>query len=98
MKKSKEELIQAFNELSITDMEPVTQLNELKGDFINLEYRLPSGQTVKLWDDSKLYYGAELCKKSSNRCYGLVADDEYLLVCEYGDGGSQAEIVVFKRL
>lgn len=39
----KEELINKFDELGIEDMAEVTQLNELKGDFINLEYKLPSG-------------------------------------------------------
>ena len=91
-------MIQEFNELHIPGMAEVKQLNELKGDFINLTYTLPSGQTVKLWDDDKRYFGAEICKKGSDRCYGLVADDRYLLVCEYGDGGSDAAIVVFKRL
>lgn len=94
----KEELIHKFNALGIEDMAPVTQLNELKGDFINLEYTLPSGQTIKLWDDNKMYYGAEICKANSTRCYGLAADDTYLLVCEYGEGGADAEIVVLKRL
>ncbi len=94
----KEELIRQFNQLGIEDMAEVTQLNELKGDFINLEYTLPGGQTIKLWDDTKTYYGAEICKANSTRCYGLTADDHYLLVCEYGDGGADAEIVVFKRL
>lgn len=94
----KEALIRAFNELKIPDMETVSQLYELKGSFVNLEYTLPSGQKVKLWDDGKIYYGAELCKKGSDRCYGLTAGDGYLLVCEYGDKGSDAEIVVFKRL
>ncbi len=94
----KEELIKKFNELGIEDMAEVTQLNELKGDFINLKYKLPSGQTVKLWDDDKIYYGAEICKKSGERCYGLVAGDNYLLVCEYGEGGSDPEIILFKKI
>ena len=42
----KEALIRAFNELKVPDMEPVSQLYERKGSFINLEYTLPSGQTV----------------------------------------------------
>ena len=94
----KEELIRQFNQLGIEDMAEVTQLNELKGDFINLEYTLPGGQTIKLWDDTNTYFGAEILKANSTRCYGLTADDHYLLVCEYGDGGADAEIVVFKRL
>lgn len=94
----KEELIRKFNELGIHDMAEVTELYELKGDFINLEYELPSGQIAKFWNDNKMYYGAEICKKNSVRCYGLAADEKYIMVCEYGNGGADAEIVVFKRL
>lgn len=98
MKKSKEDFIRMFNSLGIPDMEEVKELYELKGDFINLEYRLPSGQTVKLWDDDQIYYGAEMCKPNSDRCYGLTADDAHLLVCEYGEGGTDAEIVIYQRI
>lgn len=90
-------LIKEFNALGIEDMKEVTDLNVLKGSFINLEYTLPGGQVIKLWDDNKLYLGNQICKENSSRCYGLTADEKYLLVCEYGDGGSDAEIVVFKR-
>lgn len=93
----KKKLIAEFNRLHIADMDEVTSLNALKGSFINLEYNLPSGQAVKFWDDDKIYFGNQICKKGSNRCYGLAADEKYLLVCEYGDGGADAEIVVFKR-
>ena len=94
----KQELIKKFNDLKIPDMAEVTELHELKGDYINLEYALPSGQNIKLWDDKKIYYGAEICKKDSNRCYGLTADENFLLVCEYGENGSDAEIIVFKKI
>jgi len=92
------ELMKAFNDLHIEGMPEVTELHLLKGDFINLSYTFPSGQTVKLWDDASSYYGAELCKAGSDRCYGLTAGDTYLLVCEYGNNGSDAEIVVLQRL
>lgn len=93
----KETLIAAFNALHIEDMEEVTELNALKGSFINLTYTLPSGQAVKFWNDNKIYFGNQLHKKESDRCYGLAADETYLLVCEYGCNGSDAEIVAFKR-
>jgi len=93
----KELLIKEFNKLGITDMEEVKELHEGKGSFVNLDFPLPCGQTVKFWEDDKTYYINELEKKNSTRCYGLTADEKYLLVCEYGDGGSAAEIVVFKR-
>lgn len=92
----KEQLIKEFNNLGIADMEIVTDLYEGKGDFVNLDFPLPCGQTIKLWDDEKIYYINQLEKKGSSRCYGLTADEKYLLVCEYGEGGSDPEIVLFK--
>ena len=93
----KEELIAEFNALGIEDMEEVKSLNALSGAYINLAYKLPGGQEIRFWDDSRVYLGNQLCKKGSDRCYGLTADENYLLVCEYGEGGSDAEIVVYKR-
>lgn len=94
----KAELIEQFQALGIPELENLTDLCELPGKFVNLEYRLPSGQTVKLLDDEKTYFGSEVHKEGSERCYGLAADEGHLLVCEYGCGGSDAEIVVWKRL
>ena len=93
----KAKLISAFNSLNIVDMDQVTELNALKGSFINIEYTLPGGQTVKLWDDNKIYLGNQLCKQNSDRCYGLAADEKYMMVCESGYDGSDAQIVVFRR-
>ncbi len=93
----KKKLIAEFNELGIEDMEEVTDLNALYGAYINLQYTLPSGQAVKLWDDNRIYLGNQICKKNSGRCYGLTADENYLLVCEYGDNGSDAEIILYKK-
>ena len=79
-------------------MEEVRDLNALAGSYINLEYTLPGGQKAKLWDDSRVYLGNQLCKKDGGgRCYGLTADENYLLVCEYGNAGSDPEIVVYRR-
>lgn len=93
----KEKLMAAFNALGIQDMEEVTELNALKGSFINIEYTLPNGQSVKFWDDDKIYFGNQLHKKGSERCYGIAADEKYLMVSEYGDYGADAEVIVFKR-
>ncbi|MDO5426041.1 MAG: DUF3795 domain-containing protein [Eubacteriales bacterium] len=93
----KARLIEEFNALGIEDMETVTDLNALKGSFVNLEYTLPGGQRIRIWDDERIYLGNQMHKKGSERCYGLTADERMLLVCEYGDGGTDAEIVVYKR-
>ncbi len=95
--KLKAKLIEEFNALGIEDMEEVTNLNALKGSFVNLEYTLPSGQTIKFWNDNRIYLGNQICKKNSDRCYGLTADENYLLVCEYGENGANPEIVIFRK-
>lgn len=93
----KEKLIAAFYALHIQDMEEVTELHALKGSFANIEYALPNGQMVKFWDDNKIYLGNQLYKEGSDRCYGIIADEKYLMVSEYSGYGADAEIIVFKR-
>ena len=93
----KEQLIAEFNALGIEDMEEVKNLNALTGSYINLKYPLPNAPAVKLLDDSKVYLGNQICKKGSDRCYGLAADESNLLVCEYGENGSDAEIILYKK-
>lgn len=93
----KDELIREYNALGIEDMEEVSDLFALKGSFVNLEYMLPSGQLIKFWGSDKLYLGNQICKKNSDRYYGLTADENYLLVCEYGENGSDPKIIVYKK-
>lgn len=93
----REKLIGVCNALCIEGMPPVTELFSLKGSFVNMEYPLSGGQIVKLLDDNKIYLGTQLRKMESERCYGIAADEKYLLICEYGEGGVDPEIVLFKR-
>ena len=39
----------------------------------------------------------QIHKKDSDRCYGIIADEKYLMVSEYSGFGADAEIVVLKR-
>ncbi len=93
----KKRLVEEFNALGIDDMEEVRNLNALNGAYINLQYTLPGGQQIRFWDDTRVYLGNQMRKMNSDRCYGLTADERYLLVCEYGENGTDAEIVVYKR-
>ena len=93
----KKRLIEEFNVLGIPDMPEVTTLSQLSGAYVNLEYTLPNGEKMKLLDDTKIYLGYQLEKSDSDRCYGLVADNSYLLVCEYGCNGAEPEIIVYKK-
>lgn len=92
----KNSLISEFNALGIEDLQ-VNDLNLLNGFFVNLEYPLANGQCIKLLEDNNIYWGNQIERPGNGRCYGLVADDKYLLVCEYGCEGAAPEIVVYKR-
>ena len=85
-----------LNALCIPDLQ-IDSLVPLNGFYVNLEYRLPNGQAVKLLEDNKVYLGTQIERPGQERCYGVVADEAYLLVCEYGCNGADPEIVCYKR-
>lgn len=93
----KRNLLAAFNALHIDGMPQVTELYALRGAFINMPFTLPGGVIVKFWNDNKIYLGNQLPKPGSDRCYGIAADETHLMVCEYGENGADAELVLFKR-
>ena len=70
---------------------------EVKKVPFKLVVELPNGEKIKLLDDTKIYLGYQVEKANSDRCYGLVADNNHLLVCEYGCNGAEPEIVVYKK-
>lgn len=92
----KQELIREINALGISCLH-VERLDLLNGFYVNLEYPLPNGQRVKLLEDGKIYLGSQVEIPGNERCYGLIVDEDFLLVCEYGCGGADPEIVLFKR-
>ena len=75
----------------------VESLNLLSGAYVNLAYPLPSGQAVRFLDDKAVYLGAQIEVDGMEKCYGAVADDRFLLVCRYGGGGSDPELVCYKK-
>lgn len=91
-------LIEQFNSLGIEGMPELTKLYGHKGDFVNIECKLPNGEVAKILDDNKMYYVAELPKTDSERCYGLVTDKKQIAVFEYSKGGTDAELVIWKRI
>lgn len=94
----KQQLIDEFNALQVEGMPKVTKLSALVGGYVNLEYRLPNGNLVKFLDDSATYLGCELESEfGGDRCFGLVANMEFLLVCTYGENGENPELVLYKK-
>jgi len=92
------QIMDEINDLRIDGMPRVESLNALIGSYVNLEYRLPNGQTVKFLEDGATYLGNQLeCLFDSSRCFGIVANMDFLLVCTYGEDGADPELVVYKK-
>ena len=94
----KQQLMNEINELHIEGMPKVEKLNALAGEFVNLEYMLPSGNSVKFLDDKKTYLGNQLeCEFGGERCFGILANMDFLLVCTYEKDGLNPELVLYKK-
>lgn len=96
----KERIIEEFNSLPIAGMPKIDELFALNGAIVNLAYRMPNGSTVKLLDDNEIYLGNQVrCEyddRDSKKCFGMVAGKDFLLVCEYGENGADAQIILYK--
>ena len=94
----KKKLLDEINALNIEGLPRVEKLNALVGGYINMEYRLPNGKCVKFLDDGATYLGNQLeCEFGGDRCFGIAANMDFILVCTYGEGGEEPELVVYKK-
>ena len=74
------------------------KLNALVGSYVNLEYRLPNGQLVKFLDDGTTYLGNQLEPEyGGDRCFGVLANMDFILICTYAEGGADPELVLYKK-
>ena len=94
----KKQLIEEINELNIAGMPKVESLNALVGKYVNLEYRLPNGASVKFLDDQTTYLGNQLESEfGGERCFGVLANMDFILVCTYEAEGADPELVLYKK-
>lgn len=94
----KQQLIDELNNLHVEGLPKVEKLNALVGKYVNLAYRLPSGEMVRFLDDQKTYLGNQLeCTFGGERCFGVIADMDFLLVCTYEENGTNPELVLYKK-
>ncbi len=94
----KRQLIDEINALDIEGMPRVDKLNALVGRFVNLEYPLPSGMKAKFLDDQKTYLGNQLeSPMGGDRCFGILASMEFILICTYEKDGVNPELVLYKK-
>ena len=97
----KKELINEINSLNIPGMPKIKELNPLNGVFVNLSYTLPNGQNVQLLNNDEVYLGNQVESEFNNgeiiRCFGILANLNFILVSEYGPNGDNPEIVIYKK-
>ena len=94
----KKQLIEEINALQIEGMPKVEKLNALVGQYVNLAYRLPNGAQVKFLDDGTTYLGNQLEPEfGGDRCFGVLANMDFILVCTYGEDGADPELVLYKK-
>ena len=92
----KGQLIRELNALlHIEDLPKAEGLNVLPGEFVNLEYTLPIGEKVRFLDDKQTYLGSQL--EGESKCYGIVCNMDFLLVCSYEENGENPELVIYKK-
>lgn len=94
----KKQLIDEINALQIEGMPKVEKLNALVGQFVNLEYRLPGGASVKFLDDQTTYLGNQLESEIvDGLCFGVLANMDFILVCTYEADGTNPELILYKK-
>ena len=94
----KNRLVDEINALKIEGMPKVEKLNALVGKFVNLDYPLPNGSKAKFLDDAVTYLGAQLEPEyGGERCFGVLAGMDFILICTYEAQGEDPELVLYKK-
>ena len=97
----KKQLLKEFNDLKIDGMPEIKELYPLNGEYVNLEYPLPNGNKIKLLNDEESYLGNQVeCLFNDGpikKCFGIVANMNFLLVSEYEKEGLNPEIIIYKK-
>ena len=91
-------MVKEINELHIEGMPEVEKLSALVGKYVNLEYPLSNGKKTKFLDDQTTYLGTQLESEfGGDRCFGVVANMDFILICTYDAGGENPELVLYKK-
>lgn len=94
----KKKLIDEINDLNIEGMPKLEKLSALVGKYVNLEYTLPSGMKVKFVDDNTTYLGYQLeSQLGGDRCFGILANMDFILICTYEAEGANPELILYKK-
>ena len=51
----------------------------------------------KLGEVGKIFSGNSINDKEKKKCYGLLANMDFLLVSEYEENGTNPELIIYKK-
>ncbi len=96
----KEMLVAEINSLDIPGL-IVEDLYPLNGVYVNLAYPTPGSDEIKLLSDDTVYLGAQVASLfddgEGERCYGVACGPDFILVSEFGVGGQDPELLLYKK-
>ena len=62
---------------------------------------MPNGENIKLLDNNDIYLGNQVESEFNDgeiiRCFGILANMNFILVSEYGANGDNPEIIIYKK-
>lgn len=94
----KQQLVDEINGLHIEGMPRVEKLSALVGQYVNLEYPLPSGARTKFLNDGATYLGTQLESEIvDGLCFGVLANMDFIMVCTYEAEGANPELLLYKK-
>ena len=76
-------------------MKKPSSVKQLRGKYTKID--IPFFGATNLFGTVYSHDKKLIEKLNSERCYGVVANEDVVLVCEYGCNGSNPEIVLYKR-
>ena len=89
----KNELIEEINNLNLDFILKIEELYPLNGIFVNIEYELHNGEKIRLLKDNNIYLWTQLPKADNSGYYGIIADNDYILVGKYDNNYQNANII-----
>ena len=97
----KNQLIDEINDITISGMPKIKELVPLNGSFVNLSYTLPNGNSASFLENDEIYLGTQVESEFNDgniiRCFGVLANMDFILISEYGPNGENPELIIYKK-
>lgn len=89
--------VQSINEINSLNIPHIklNQLYPLNGSFVNLEYTLPNGNSIKLLNNNAIYLGNQVT--CQDICFGIVCNEQFILISQYEQQGINPKVILYKE-